>query len=132
VIRADRVRVGQVLTNLVDNAIKFSPDGSRVELAVKPHRDGGIYAVVTDTGPGIAKEDLGKLFQKFQQIDSALTRKQGGLGLGLVISKGIVEGHGGRIWVESGEGQGCRFCFILPSEPPRPRNADPPMDQAAA
>jgi signal transduction histidine kinase len=117
-IRADRMRVGQVLTNLLGNAIKFTPDGGRVDVTLDRLPEGGIVCVVSDTGPGIAPQDLGKLFQKFQQIDSSLTRRQGGTGLGLVISKGLVEGHGGRIWVESEVGVGSRFCFSLPEAPP--------------
>jgi signal transduction histidine kinase/CheY-like chemotaxis protein len=117
-IPADRMRVGQVLTNLLGNALKFTPDGGRVEITLDRLPEGGVVCVVSDTGPGIASQDLGKLFQKFQQIDSSLTRRQGGTGLGLVISKGLVEGHGGRIWVESEVGVGSRFCFTLPENPP--------------
>ncbi len=117
-IQADRIRVGQVLGNLLGNALKFTPMGGQVDLIVDATPQGGVQCVVSDTGAGIAPEDLGKLFQKFQQIDSSLTRKQGGTGLGLVISKGLVEGHGGRIWVESQVGVGSRFCFSLPSVPP--------------
>jgi signal transduction histidine kinase len=118
VIQADRMRVGQVITNLLGNALKFTPDGGKVDVLLEGHPDGGIVCVVADTGPGIASHHMGKLFQKFQQLDSSMTRKQGGTGLGLVISKGLVEGHGGKIWVESEVGVGSRFCFILPERPP--------------
>jgi len=118
VVTADRVRIGQVLTNLIHNAIKFTPEEGRVELTVDNHPGEAVLLTVTDSGPGIAAENMGKLFQKFQQIDPSLTRTEGGLGLGLVISKGIVEGHGGRIWVESEPGDGCRFSFVIPCEPP--------------
>jgi signal transduction histidine kinase len=111
------------MTNLIGNAIKFTPDEGHVDVTLDAAADGGVTCVVSDSGPGIAAEDLGKLFQKFRQIDSSLTRKQGGTGLGLVISKGLVEGHGGRIWVESEVGVGCRFCFTLPETPPA-LNAD--------
>lgn len=117
-IHADRVRLGQVFTNLVGNALKFTPRGGQVDLILDHTEDNGILCVVSDTGPGISPDDMGKLFQKFQQLDSSHTRKQGGTGLGLVISKGLVEGHGGRIWVESEVGVGSRFCFSLPIEPP--------------
>ena len=119
VIQADRMRIGQVLTNLIGNALKFTPEGGKVDVVFDRTPDGGVQCVVSDTGPGIAPEDLGKLFHKFQQVDSSLTRKQGGTGLGLAISKGLVEGHGGRIWVESEVGVGSRFCFTLPAVPPR-------------
>ena len=135
VIQADRMRVGQVLTNLLGNALKFTPEGGQVDLILDTHPDGGVVCVVSDTGPGIATHQMGKLFQKFQQLDSSMTRKQGGTGLGLVISKGLVEGHGGRIWVESEVGVGSRFCFMLPERPPtldRDRDgAEPPAARAA-
>ncbi len=118
-LQADRMRVGQVMTNLIGNAIKFTPDEGNVDVILDAAAEGGVTCVVSDSGPGIAADDLGKLFQKFRQIDSSLTRKQGGTGLGLVISKGLVEGHGGRIWVESEVGVGSRFCFTLPETPPQ-------------
>jgi signal transduction histidine kinase/DNA-binding response OmpR family regulator len=117
-VHADRMRVGQILTNLIGNALKFTPDGGRVDVTVDRNDDGGLLFVVSDTGPGIAPHNIGKLFQKFQQLDSSTTRRQGGTGLGLVISKGLVEGHGGKIWVESEVGVGSRFCFTLPERPP--------------
>jgi signal transduction histidine kinase len=120
IVQADRMRVGQVLTNLLGNALKFTPHGGRVDLILDRAPGGGILFTVTDTGPGIESQHLGKLFKKFQQIDSSMTRKQGGTGLGLVISKGLVEGHGGRIWVESEVGVGSRFCFLPERLDPRP------------
>ena len=116
-IQADKVRVGQVFTNLIGNALKFTPAGGTVDVRVDATPAGGVVCEVSDTGPGIAPKDLGRLFQKFQQLDSSLTRKQGGTGLGLVICKGLVEGHGGRIWVESEVGTGSRFFFALPARP---------------
>jgi len=116
-IQADRMRVGQILTNLIGNALKFTPEGGKVDVVLDRNED-GIVCSVSDTGPGIAPHNLGKLFQKFQQLDSSLTREAGGTGLGLVISKGLVEGHGGRIWVESEVGLGSRFSFTLPDRPP--------------
>ncbi len=132
-IQADRMRLGQVLTNLVGNALKFTPDGGRVDVILDGTAEGGVQCAVSDSGPGIAPGDLGKLFQKFQQIDSSLTRRQGGTGLGLVISKGLVEGHGGRIWVESEVGVGSRFCFTLPPDPSviQPRPSGVPAEEHA-
>ena len=133
IIQADRMRVGQVLTNLLGNALKFTPDGGQVDVILEAHADGSIECVVADTGPGIASHHMGKLFQKFQQLDSSMTRKQGGTGLGLVISKGLVEGHGGKIWVESEVGVGSRFCFLLPKHPPVvERDRDPEETEPAA
>ena len=131
-IQADRMRVGQVLTNLIGNAIKFTPNDGQVDVTLDRGADGGVQCVVSDSGPGIAARDLSKLFQKFQQIDDSLTRKQGGTGLGLVISKGLVEGHGGRIWVESTVGVGSRFCFTLPEVPPQLASAPAESEDAAA
>ena len=127
-------RLRQVVINLVGNALKFTPEEGEVELILEKDQAGGVLFVVRDTGPGIAAGNVGKLFQKFQQLDSSMTRKQGGTGLGLVISKGLVEGHGGRIWVESEEGKGSRFCFVLPKNPPKTsdRPDTPPQESAEA
>jgi len=109
----DEQRIAQVLTNLISNAIKFSPAGAPVELSVT--HDGETATVrVKDQGEGIRREDMAKLFRKFSQLDSKSTRKAGGTGLGLAISKGLVEAHGGSIWAESEPGQGSSFVFTLP------------------
>jgi signal transduction histidine kinase/DNA-binding response OmpR family regulator len=112
----DEQRIAQVLTNLISNAIKFSPAGAPVELSVT--HDGSTATVrVRDQGEGIRREDMPKLFRKFSQLDSKSTRKTGGTGLGLAISKGLVEAHGGSIWAESEPGQGSCFVFTLPLLP---------------
>jgi signal transduction histidine kinase/CheY-like chemotaxis protein len=134
----DASRVAQVLTNLLSNAIKFSPSGGRVGIEVKA-AGGEVQVSVSDSGEGIAAEDLPKLFRKFTQVDSSATRKAGGTGLGLVICKGIVEQHGGKIWVESKPGEGSTFFFTLPfadraATPPAtlaPDEEDPPRARAA-
>jgi signal transduction histidine kinase/CheY-like chemotaxis protein len=113
-IMMDANRIAQVLTNLLSNAIKFSPAGGRIEVSAERWEEGARVGV-RDHGEGIAPQDLSKLFRKFSQIDSSATRKAGGTGLGLVISKGIVEQHGGRIWVESLPGVGSTFFFTLPT-----------------
>ena len=120
----DASRVAQVLTNLLSNAVKFSPPGGRIAVTVEPG-DGVVRVSVGDDGEGIDAEDLPKLFKKFTQIDSSATRKAGGTGLGLVICKGIVEQHGGKIWVESKPGKGSTFFFTLPLAD---RGAAPAMD----
>jgi signal transduction histidine kinase len=108
----DGRRLTQVLINLVGNAIKFTDIG---EVAIKVEAANDSFNVfVRDTGPGIAATDQAKLFQEFQQCDNAIIRKKGGIGLGLAISKRIVEMHGGKIWVESQPGAGSTFAFTLP------------------
>ncbi|HYM81481.1 MAG TPA: ATP-binding protein [Candidatus Limnocylindria bacterium] len=109
----DSNRITQVLINLLSNAIKFSPLGGQIKVAAEPW-EGSVRVAVSDHGEGIASQDLPKLFRKFSQIDSGSTRKVGGTGLGLVICKGIVEQHGGRIWVESTPHVGSTFFFTLP------------------
>ena len=109
----DPHRIAQVITNLLSNAVKFSPPGERIRIRAI-QRPGDIRIEVSDHGDGISVADLPKLFRKFQQIDSGSTRKVGGTGLGLVISKGIVEQHGGHIGVESELGRGSTFWFTLP------------------
>src|SRR5262249_25570277 len=102
----------QVLINLVGNAIKFTDTG---EVAIKAEATDGKFRVsVRDTGPGISTADQAKLFQEFQQADNAITRKKGGTGLGVAISKPINESHGGKIGVESQLGQGSTFPFTRP------------------
>src|SRR5262249_44738494 len=104
-VSIDAHRITQVVTNLLSNAIKFSPDGGEIEIAAEPWQ-GRVRVAVRDHGEGIAASDLPKLFQRFSQLDTSSTRKAGGTGLGLVISRGIIEQHDGQIWVESGLGEG--------------------------
>jgi signal transduction histidine kinase len=110
----DGSKVRQVLYNLVSNAIKFSKQGGRVSVASKAEPDGGIRLEVADNGIGIRKEDIGKLFKQFQQLDSGSARHYPGSGLGLVITKKLVELHEGRVDVESEPGQGSTFSAIFP------------------
>jgi hypothetical protein len=111
-VYADPVRIAQVLTNLLNNAIKFTEKGG-VTLRVK--RSGNVvFMEVSDTGIGISKPNISKLFTKFYQADSSVRRKYGGTGLGLAICKEIVRAHGGEIWVKSVLGKGSTFAFKLP------------------
>ena len=109
---ADPRRLIQVVTNLVGNAVKFTPSGGEVHVTVKPDGTGYVQTIVRDTGPGIPTEDLDKIFDRFYQV-SASRGSQAGTGLGLPISKELVELHGGRIWVESEVGVGSTFTFTL-------------------
>ena len=115
-VRADPMRIRQVLINLISNAAKFTDEGSvTVSAEVQPAENGKLEMLinVTDTGPGIAKEDQSKLFQAFSQVDSSPTRKTGGTGLGLSICQRLIDLHGGTIGVHSEIGQGSTFYFTL-------------------
>jgi len=112
-IMADPRRVRQVLRNLLENAVKYSPAGGPITVTVKVHPD-AVQIGVADRGIGIQPEHLDRIFDRFYQVDSASTRKVGGSGLGLSICKAIVEAHKGRIWVESQVGIGSSFHFTLP------------------
>jgi len=112
-LRVDFDRMVQVLTNLVSNAIKFSPVGGRVRVSARV-TGGEVELRVSDQGRGIAPQDLSRLFGKFQQLDGSNVREVGGTGLGLAICRGLVEEHGGRIAVESQPGAGATFIVSLP------------------
>jgi signal transduction histidine kinase len=110
--KGDERRITQVLINLVGNAIKFTEAG---EVAIRATVSNGEFLVaVSDTGPGISENDQQRIFEEFQQGDGSSTRPKGGTGLGLTIAKRIVELHRGRVWVQSGLGQGSTFWFALP------------------
>ncbi|HNM36543.1 MAG TPA: GAF domain-containing protein [Anaerolineales bacterium] len=115
-VRADAIRIRQVMINLLSNAAKFTEEGS-ITVNVAPYREDGKKLVkisVTDTGSGISIQDQEKLFQAFSQVDASPTRKSGGTGLGLSICKQLINMHGGQIWVESKESEGSTFHFTLP------------------
>jgi len=111
-IFADRHRVLQVLSNLIGNALKFTPAQGFIFFRAKPHDDGLVLFSVTDSGPGIPKENLKDIFNPYWQAKRA---ERLGAGLGLPIARGIVESHGGKIWVESEPGKGTTFFFTLPA-----------------
>ena len=114
-VLADYERLEEVLVNLVENAIKYSPRGGRVEIAARTTSDEVIVSV-TDEGIGVAEKDRERLFERFSRLDSRLVRQMKGTGLGLFICKSIVEAHGGRIWADPAPGGGSRFSFSLPRE----------------
>jgi len=128
----DDGRIGQVLLNLLHNAVKFTPDGGEIRVEARAisvggdHGDasGGVPAghppgewllvSVADSGVGVPPQDLPRIFERFYKVDRARTRNSSGTGLGLAIAKHLVEGHGGRIWADSEEGRGSTFSFTLP------------------
>jgi signal transduction histidine kinase len=114
-IKADKVRLKQILYNLVSNAIKFTYDGGKVTLNIKSINENIRFEII-DTGKGISKEDQDKLFTVFGQLDTANDRTYEGIGLGLAIVKKLVEMHKGTVWVESELGKGSTFIFELPIE----------------
>jgi signal transduction histidine kinase len=116
---ADPDRVSQLLSNLIGNAIKFTPPDGSVALSVRPDGQDVVF-IVSDTGDGIAPDELPHVFERFYQVPRGARRAvRHGAGLGLPISRGIVEAHGGHIWIESTLGAGTTVRFSLPVAPPR-------------
>jgi two-component system phosphate regulon sensor histidine kinase PhoR len=113
VVVGDEDRLGQLLANLIQNAIKFSPGGSEVVVHVRGERE-QVLVEVEDHGPGIPREDRNRIFERFYKVDRARSRGRGGTGLGLAIARHIVDRHRGHIWVQSEEGRGSSFFVSLP------------------
>ena len=112
-IVADERKFKQILLNLLTNAVKFTPDGGRVDVIARRTGD-ELEVAVRDTGIGIAKEDQDAVFEEFRQVGRHYTNKQEGTGLGLTLTRRFVELHGGRIWLESEPGHGSTFSFTIP------------------
>ncbi len=130
-IKADERKLKQVQYNLLFNAVKFTPEGGHVKLSARvidlekdsdfdhlktdSNNQSWVHISVTDTGIGLSKENLDRIFNPFEQVENSKSRKYHGTGLGLSLTKTLVELHGGKIWAESeGEGRGCKFNYILP------------------
>jgi signal transduction histidine kinase len=114
VVAGDERRIRQVIFNLLSNAVKFTPAGGSIDVWAT-QVNGEVRIAVADTGPGIAAEDIERIFEEFQQSAAGLEQREG-TGLGLALSKRLVELHGGRIWVESELGRGSTFVFTLPAK----------------
>jgi signal transduction histidine kinase len=112
-IVADRAQLVSAVGNLLDNAIKFSPNGSIVKISIEVLED-QVNVVVADNGPGISEEHLSRVFERFYRVDDARSRSTGGTGLGLAIVRHIARLHGGEVSVESTLGEGSRFTLSLP------------------
>jgi signal transduction histidine kinase len=126
-IYADKEKLRVVLDNLISNAVQFTAPGGQVRVKVG-HRGQDIEMSVIDSGIGIPPQDLERIFERFYQVEDHMTRKQGGMGLGLSIVKGLVELHGGHVWAESVRGRGSRFVVVLP---PRVSAAAAPRSESS-
>ena len=113
VVEGDEKALGRVVANLLENAIKFSPEGSKI-IARADVNDGKLLVQVIDPGIGIPAKEATRIFDKFYQVNGSMTREAGGTGLGLYMCKQIVEAHGGQIWVHSEPGKGSTFSFTMP------------------
>ncbi|MCC6501318.1 MAG: GAF domain-containing sensor histidine kinase [Anaerolineales bacterium] len=121
---ADGVKINIALSNLVKNALQFTDAGGRVTIRAG-EESGYLKVAVEDTGIGIPLRDLPRVFERFFQVETHLTRRHTGMGLGLAVAKGMVELHGGRIWAESEVGRGSAFTFLLPIRQPQPSEPKP-------
>jgi two-component system phosphate regulon sensor histidine kinase PhoR len=115
-VEADRNYLEQVLINLLDNAIKYTPEGGRVMISAIEKDQREIQFSINDTGIGIPKEDIPRIFERFYRVDKGRSQESGGTGLGLSIVKHLVQAHSGSIWVESQIGKGSTFYFTLPKQ----------------
>lgn len=115
---ADERAIKQILINVVSNSVKFTPDGGILKVSASRSPRGEFQICCEDNGPGIPREKLDKIFVPFSQVDNRYDRQAGGTGLGLALVRGLTELHGGRAWIESEYGNGCRTYIVLPAEPP--------------
>ena len=130
---ADKLRLAQVMSNLLSNACKYSLEGAQVTVRAREEA-AGVRIDVSDNGTGISPEDQARLFTKFFRADSSSTREVSGSGLGLYITKHLIEAHGGRIWATSQLGQGTTFSIIWPkadqeADVPAAQRPDGPVSQ---
>jgi signal transduction histidine kinase len=122
-VEADANKITVAISNLIRNALTFTDEGGQVQVMVELVT-GHVQVSVKDNGIGIPASDLGLIFDRFFQVESHLTRRHTGMGLGLSVAKGMIELHGGRIWVESIEGRGSTFSFLLPLRPSQVKPAE--------
>jgi len=114
-VKIDRVRMGMALTNILNNAVRFTNKGGQIEVRAEVHSSREVWVMISDNGIGIPRDQLERIFEKFYQIEDHMTRTNGGLGIGLSIARALVEAHGCRIWAaSSGVGQGSTFTITMP------------------
>ena len=111
---ADYPRIKQCMVNLMSNALAYTPSGGTITISFRPVADGRKEIIVEDSGIGVPKEDLPYLFERFYRVDKSRSKKTGGMGIGLSITRAIVEKHGGRIFAENRKAGGTRFVIVLP------------------
>ena len=115
-ITADRQRIEQVILNILSNAIKYTPDGGKIDIRLTQIPKGFLRIEIADNGVGIPDDDIGHLFERFYRVEKSRTQDAGGTGLGLAIAKELVEAHGGQIFVKSTLGEGTTVTIDLPVE----------------
>ncbi len=117
-IVADQARIAQVIGNILDNAVKYSPHGGQINVQLLEYA-GGYQISVIDQGIGISATYLDHIFERFYRVSNTASRQYSGIGLGLYVARAIVEGHGGQIWVSNNSKLGCTLSFTLPKNPPQ-------------
>jgi signal transduction histidine kinase len=114
-VSIDRVRLGMALTNVLNNALRFTPENGRIVVKTAVHSQNEVWVTVTDTGIGLTRDQAERIFERFYQVEDHMTRHQGGMGIGLSIARAMVEANGGRIWAASGGlNQGSTFTITVP------------------
>ena len=113
-VLGDHKRLSQVFLNLLDNAIKYTPEGGSITVSAT-NKEKIVQVDISDTGIGISEKDLPRIFERFYRVDKARSRELGGTGLGLSIVKHIIQAHNGQVWVQSTLGQGSTFSFTIPT-----------------
>jgi signal transduction histidine kinase len=114
-VNIDRVRLGMALTNVLNNALRFTPENGRIGVRVEQHSEREVWITVTDSGIGLSRDQLVRIFERFYQVEDHMTRREGGIGVGLSIARAMVEAHGGRVWASStGLNQGSTFTITIP------------------
>jgi signal transduction histidine kinase len=116
-VMADRVRIGQVIGNILDNAVKYSPNGSQVSVRLEEEKNGDYLISIIDQGIGVSPQQFDHIFERFYRVHNMASQQYSGIGLGLYVAKAIIDRHGGRIWFTSNSGLGTTFYFTIPAKP---------------